>query len=80
MAGLTISNIVKRFGDTDVLKGIDLQVADGEFIALLGPSGCGKSTLLCIIAGLETQDEGNILIGERRVLALAQAAISPTPK
>ena len=63
MAQLKIDQIRKSFGKTDVLKGVDLDIADGEFIVLLGASGCGKSTLLRIIAGLETQTSGRISIG-----------------
>ena len=58
---------MKRFGNTEVLKGISLDIADGEFISLVGPSGCGKSTLLRIIAGLEQQDSGHVLINETTV-------------
>ena len=54
MATLKVSNLTKNFGDTQVLKQINLEVIDGEFIVLLGPSGCGKSTLLNIIAGVPT--------------------------
>jgi multiple sugar transport system ATP-binding protein len=67
MAGLTISNVRKTFGATQVLKGIDLSIADGEFLILVGPSGCGKSTLLNMIAGLDTITEGEIRIGDRVV-------------
>ena len=63
MAQLKIDQIRKSFGKTDVLKGVDLDIADGEFIVLLGASGCGKSTLLRIIAGLETQTSGHVSIG-----------------
>ena len=62
MAGITLKHITKSFGDTPVLKGIDIDIADGEFLTLVGPSGCGKSTLLRIIAGLETQDGGDVAI------------------
>ena len=64
MATLKVSNLTKNFGNTQVLKQINLEVIDGEFIVLLGPSGCGKSTLLNMIAGLESVDEGEILIDE----------------
>ena len=64
MATLHIRNVFKRFGPTEVLKGITLDVADGEFLVLVGPSGCGKSTLLNLIAGLETISEGDILIND----------------
>ncbi len=63
MAQLKIDQIRKSFGKTDVLKGVDLDIANGEFIVLLGASGCGKSTLLRIIAGLESQTSGRISIG-----------------
>lgn len=64
MAELNIKNVNKSFGTTDVLKGINLDIQDGEFIILVGPSGCGKSTLLNCIAGLEEVTSGEILIGE----------------
>ncbi|MEP7207331.1 MAG: ATP-binding cassette domain-containing protein [Casimicrobiaceae bacterium] len=67
MAGLTLRKIVKGFGATPVLRSIDLDIADGEFLTLVGPSGCGKSTLLRIIAGLERQDGGSVAIGGARV-------------
>jgi len=52
MSDLKIASVTKDFGETSVLKGVTLDVKDGEFISLVGPSGCGKSTLLRIIAGL----------------------------
>jgi multiple sugar transport system ATP-binding protein len=67
MANISFAGISKSFGASPVLKGISLDVADGEFLTLLGPSGCGKSTLLRILAGLETQDAGSIAIGDRIV-------------
>ncbi|MCW1383408.1 sulfate/molybdate ABC transporter ATP-binding protein [Novosphingobium sp. KCTC 2891] len=57
---IKVQNITKRFGDYAALHGIDLEIEDGEFIALLGPSGSGKTTLLRIIAGLEFQDSGEV--------------------
>jgi len=65
MAALSIVNLRKRFGQLDVLKGINLEIESGEFTVLVGPSGCGKSTLLNIIAGLEKATSGTIEIGER---------------
>ena len=62
MASIRLRGITKAFGDTRVLNGIDLDIADGEFLTLVGPSGCGKSTTLRIIAGLEAQTEGNVEI------------------
>ena len=70
MAGITIDRIEKKFGAVTALQQLSLDVADGEFLALLGPSGCGKTTLLRIIAGLETQTSGRVLIGARDVSAL----------
>jgi multiple sugar transport system ATP-binding protein len=67
MAGVTIHEIEKSYGDLSVLKGISLDIEDGEFIVLVGPSGCGKSTLLRIIAGLEQQTGGGILIDGKPV-------------
>jgi multiple sugar transport system ATP-binding protein len=67
MASLSIVNVHKRFGSVQVLRGIDLSIADGEFLILVGPSGCGKSTLLNMIAGLDDISEGEIRIGERVV-------------
>ncbi len=71
MAKLRIEKLWKRFGRTEVLKGIGLELEDGEFVVLVGPSGCGKSTLLNLIAGLETVSEGRIFIGDRLVNEVA---------
>ena len=62
MGSLRLQNITKSFGKIDVIKGVDLDVEDGEFVVFVGPSGCGKSTLLRIIAGLEDQTSGHVLI------------------
>src|SRR5690242_17725389 len=67
MSALSVSDVHKRFGPTEVLKGISLEIGSGEFTVLVGPSGCGKSTLLNIIAGLERQSSGTIEIGGRVV-------------
>src|SRR3712207_5118199 len=67
MAFLEIDRLHKRFGNVDVLKGIDLSLDKGGFLVLVGPSGCGKSTLLNTIAGLESITDGEIRIGGRRV-------------
>ena len=67
MANVKLKNVVKRFGDTEVIHGIDLDIESGEFVVFVGPSGCGKSTLLRMIAGLETTTGGDIEIGETRV-------------
>ena len=71
MAQVVLKDLVKRYGQLEIVKRLSLQIKDGEFMVLVGPSGCGKSTTLRAIAGLETVDEGDILIGERRVNDLA---------
>lgn len=67
MAGIEIQGLVKRYGKTQVVHGIDLDIADGELVVFVGPSGCGKSTTLRMIAGLEDIDGGTIAIGGRAV-------------
>ncbi len=67
---IIIENLVKRFGKTEVLKGIDVRIGAGEIFFLLGPSGCGKTTLLRAIAGLNEPDGGRILAGDRDVTHL----------
>jgi sulfonate transport system ATP-binding protein len=62
---LTIRALRKSFGDNEVLRGIDLHIPAGQFVAIVGRSGCGKSTLLRLIAGLETIDAGTIGFGEK---------------
>jgi multiple sugar transport system ATP-binding protein len=62
MATVTLSNIKKSYGKADVIHGIDIDIANGEFVVLVGPSGCGKSTLLRMLAGLETISDGTIEI------------------
>ncbi|MCQ8781461.1 ABC transporter ATP-binding protein [Mangrovibrevibacter kandeliae] len=62
MGSLTLNTIRKSFGPIEVLRGIDLDVADGEFVVFVGPSGCGKSTLLRVIAGLEDATSGQVVI------------------
>ena len=73
MAPIRIENLRKGFGAVEVLKGIDLDIADGEFVCFLGPSGCGKSTLLRSIAGLEELDGGTIRLGERDITHVSSA-------
>ncbi|MEQ9039031.1 MAG: ABC transporter ATP-binding protein [Silicimonas sp.] len=63
MTALTLRNVNKSFGNVHVLKDIDLDVEDGEFVVFVGPSGCGKSTLLRVIAGLEDASTGEVRIG-----------------
>jgi multiple sugar transport system ATP-binding protein len=67
MAAIELQGLVKRYGKTQVVHGIDLAIADGEFVVFVGPSGCGKSTTLRMIAGLEDIDGGTISIGGKPV-------------
>ena len=67
MAEVTIRALKKNYGGLQVVHGLDIDIADGEFVVLVGPSGCGKSTLLRMIAGLEEVTSGDIRIGDRRV-------------
>ena len=67
MASVELKRVRKSFGSTQVVHGVDIAIADGEFVVLVGPSGCGKSTLLRMIAGLEEISEGEIMIGDRVV-------------
>ena len=70
MAEVTLSKVIKRFGDTVVIPDLDLSVNHGEFMVLVGPSGCGKTTSLRMIAGLEQASGGTICIGDRDVTAV----------
>ena len=67
MAGVRIENVDKSFGSVKVIRNVDIEAEDGEFVVLVGPSGCGKSTLLRMIAGLEEITSGKIRIGDRVV-------------
>ncbi|NVJ07310.1 ABC transporter ATP-binding protein [Myxococcus sp. AM001] len=67
MSEVTLSGIKKSFGQNLIVKGVDLQVGEGEFLVMVGPSGCGKTTLLRLIAGLEQVDAGEVRIGGARV-------------
>ena len=67
MATVALENLRKSYGKTAVIHGVDIDIADGEFIVIVGPSGCGKSTLLRMVAGLETVTSGEVRIDGRRV-------------
>ena len=71
MAGLTLRNVIKKYGETQVMHGVDLDIDDGEFVVFVGPSGCGKSTLLRMIAGLEEISDGTVAIGDTVVNEVA---------
>lgn len=73
MGALTLSQVTKRFGKTEVVRRVDLSVADGEFVVFVGPSGCGKTTLLRMIAGLEDVSSGDIHLDGRRLNDVAPA-------
>src|SRR3954470_24521481 len=70
MAAVTLRGVRKSFGSTQVVHGVDISIADGEFCVLVGPSGCGKSTLLRMVAGLEEISGGEVRIGTRVVNAV----------
>src|SRR5512138_218966 len=67
MAQVQLRGVTKSFGQAQVIKGVDLDVAHGEFVVFVGPSGCGKSTLLRLIAGLEDITSGDLYIDGKRV-------------
>jgi len=73
MSGVTLQQVIKRYGDVQVIHGVDLEIEDGEFCVFVGPSGCGKSTLLRMVAGLEETTEGTINIGTRNVTKMDPA-------
>src|SRR5881227_2379111 len=70
MAKVHLRDVRKSYGELEVIHGVSIDVADGEFIVIVGPSGCGKSTLLRMVAGLEAITSGEIVIGDRVVNAL----------
>ena len=73
MSGVTLNEVIKRYGDVQVIHGVDLTIEHGEFCVFVGPSGCGKSTLLRMVAGLEETTEGRMKIGTRDVTRLDPA-------
>jgi multiple sugar transport system ATP-binding protein len=73
LAGISIESVTRRFGAVTALDGVSLQVAAGEFVALVGPSGCGKTTLMRIVAGIESADTGEVRINARDVTHLRAA-------
>jgi multiple sugar transport system ATP-binding protein len=73
MATVTLRNARKSFGSAEIIKGVDLDIADGEFCVFVGPSGCGKSTLLRMIAGLEEFTSGSLAIGGKEMASVESA-------
>jgi lactose/L-arabinose transport system ATP-binding protein len=73
MSGVKLTDVVKKYGATQVIHGVSLEVDEGEFCVFVGPSGCGKSTLLRMIAGLEETTDGEMLIGDRVVTHIEPA-------
>ncbi|WP_115862548.1 ABC transporter ATP-binding protein [Halorussus litoreus] len=71
MTGLRLKDVSKSFGEVTALRGVSLDVADGEFFTLVGPSGCGKTTTLRAIAGFESLDSGEVWFGEREMAGVA---------
>jgi multiple sugar transport system ATP-binding protein len=71
LSKVSLKKVYKRYGNIEVVKGIDLEISDHEFVVLVGPSGCGKSTTLRMIAGLEEISEGTVSIGDRVVNKVA---------
>ena len=67
MADVSFRDVRKSYGELEVIHGVTVDIADGEFVVIVGPSGCGKSTLLRMVAGLETVTSGEIAIGGRVV-------------
>ena len=67
MAQIKLVNLFKSYGDVEVIKGVNLEIKDGEFMVFVGPSGCGKSTNLRMVAGLESITSGEVIIGDRKV-------------
>ncbi len=80
MSRIKISNLSKSYGSATVIDGLDLDIAEGEFVTLLGPSGCGKTTTLRSVAGLETPDTGRITIGEKIVTCMTTGVALPPNK
>src|SRR5207237_9800804 len=73
MGQITLQDVQKSFGPVHIIKGADLDIADGSFVVFVGPSGCGKTTLLRLIAGLEDVTGGAILIDGRNVVDVPPA-------
>ena len=80
MSKIYVRNLTKTYGGLKALNNVSLDIESGEFLVLLGPSGCGKTTLLRCLAGLETPDEGEIIMGEKIVFSAALNIMVPPGK
>ena len=80
MTTIALEAVEKWFGDVQVIKGIHLDIADGQFVVFVGPSGCGKSTLLRMVSGLEEASRGKIHVGGRDVTALPPSDFRPVAR
>ena len=80
MANIIIRNLTKKYGSAIALNNVSLEIDSGEFLVLLGPSGCGKTTLLRCLAGLETPDEGEIIIGDTIMFSSLDKIMTPPGK
>ena len=78
MAGVSIKNVTKKFGNVFAVNDLNLEIPDQEFLVLVGPSGCGKSTALRMVAGLETPTEGEIYIGDTLFPAITSSLFTVT--
>lgn len=75
-----VDGLTRSFGDRQIIRGLDLEIRRGEFVALLGASGCGKSTLLRVLAGLDSEIGGDVQVARRRAVAFQQPRLLPWKK
>lgn len=79
MSSIQLNKITKRFNDFTAVSELSLDIAEGEFVALLGPSGCGKTTTMNMIAGLEGPSEGSILFNGQDLFVIAEVVLHESP-
>ena len=80
MSKISVRNLTKKYGTAIALNNVSLEIESGEFLVLLGPSGCGKTTLLRCLAGLETPDAGEIIMGDTVVFSSEKNIMTPPGK